>query len=63
LRPTGRARAIKITLGRRGETLPTNQQLVFPRSLACHDTSATMTCSQDFGIGSFTLARGHSRSS
>jgi hypothetical protein len=63
LRPTGRARAIRITLSRRGETLPTNQQLVFPQRLSCHDSNATMSCNQGFGFGSFTLAREHSRSS
>ena len=55
LRPSGRARAIKVNLRRRGETLPTNQQVVFPESLSCHDTRRSMTCNQDFGFGVFTL--------
>lgn len=55
LRPTGRAKSIRLTLRRRGETLPTNQQILFPGSLSCHDTSKTMTCNQDFGLGAFTL--------
>ncbi len=62
LGPTGKARAIRLRLLRRGQTLPTNQQLVFPRSLSCHDTNTTITCNQDFGLGFFKLARGHSRS-
>ena len=62
LRPSGKAKAIKLTLRRRGETLPTNQQLVFPQSLSCHDTGTTMTCNQDFGLGFFKLARKGSRS-
>jgi hypothetical protein len=56
LRPTGRAKAIKLTLKSRGETLPTSQQIVFPQSISCHDTKATMTCNQDFGLGEFRLA-------
>ena len=60
--PTGKAKAIRLTLHRRGETLPTNQQLVFPQSLSCHDTKTTMTCNQDFGTGFFKLARKGSRS-
>jgi hypothetical protein len=62
LRPSGQARRIRLTLERRGETLPTDQQLVFPHSLSCHDTFRTMTCNQDFGTGFFKLARGASRS-
>jgi hypothetical protein len=62
LRPSGKAKAIKLTLHRRGETLPTNQQLVFPGSLSCHDTRTTMTCNQDFGLGFFKLAPKGSRS-
>ena len=62
LRPTGKAKAIRLTLHRRGETLPTNQQLVFPQSLSCHDTKTTMTCNQDFGFGFFKLAVKGSRS-
>jgi hypothetical protein len=56
LRPTGRAKAIKLKLRRRGQTLPTNQQVVFPQSLSCHDTNTTMTCNQDYGLGEFKLA-------
>ena len=56
LRPTGRAQAIKLRLRSRGETLPTNQQIVFPQSLSCQDTKTTMTCNQDFGLGRFKLA-------
>ena len=41
LGPTGRAKAIKLRLTRRGQTLPTNQQVVFPESLSCHDTNTT----------------------
>jgi hypothetical protein len=63
LRPTGKAKAIRLTLRRRGETLPTDQQLVFPQSLSCHDTKTTMTCNQDFGFGFFKLAPKGSRSS
>jgi hypothetical protein len=56
LRPTGKAKAIKLRLARRGQRLPTNQQIVFPESLSCHDTKTTMTCNQDFGLGEFELA-------
>ena len=55
LRPTGRAKRIKLSLKRRGETLPTNQQVVFPESLSCQDTRTTMTCNQDYGLGEFKL--------
>ena len=62
LRPTGKAKAIKLKLRRRGQTLPTNQQVVFPQSLSCHDTNTTMTCNQNFGTGEFELSPsgGHS---
>jgi hypothetical protein len=63
LRPTGRAKAIRLRLARRGSALPRNQQLVFPASLSCRDTRRTMTCNQDFGRGAFTLAPGHSHGS
>jgi hypothetical protein len=63
LRPNGKARTIKLELARRGQTLPTDQQLVFPQSLSCHDTRTTMTCNQDFGFGAFKLAPGGSHSS
>jgi hypothetical protein len=56
LRPSGHAHAIHLNLKRRGETLPTNQQVVFPDSLSCRDTRTTMTCNQDFGFGEFKLA-------
>jgi hypothetical protein len=56
LRPSGHAHAIHLNLKRRGETLPSNQQVVFPDSLSCHDTRTTMTCNQDFGFGEFKLA-------
>jgi hypothetical protein len=56
LRPTGKAKAVKLKLTRRGETLPTSQQIVFPQSLSCHDTQTTITCNQDFGTGMFKLA-------
>jgi hypothetical protein len=62
LRPTGKAKAIHLSLGQRGETLPANQQIVFPQSLSCHDTKTTMTCNQDFGSGFFKLAKKGSRS-
>jgi hypothetical protein len=62
LRPSGKARAVKLKLKSRGETLPTNQQLVFPHSLSCHDTKTTMTCNQDFARGFFKLDPKGSRS-
>jgi hypothetical protein len=57
LKPTGKAKAIKLKLRQRGQTLPTSQQLVFPDSLSCQDTNTTMTCNQDYGLGEFKLAR------
>jgi hypothetical protein len=64
LGPSGKAKKIqlRLTLEQRVETLPTNQQLVFPQSLSCHDTKTTMTCNQDFGTGFFKLAKKGSRS-
>jgi hypothetical protein len=63
LRPSGKAKAAHhLSLSKRGETLPTAQQLVFLQSLSCHDSKTTMTCNQDFGLGFFTLARKGSRS-
>ena len=56
LRPTGRAKAIRLRLARRGQTLPRTQQIVFPGSLSCRDTRRTMICNQDFSTGAFTLA-------
>jgi hypothetical protein len=55
LDPTGKAKPISLNLKRRGETLPTDQQVVFPHSLSCQDTNTTMTCNQDFGFGEFKL--------
>ncbi len=55
LDPTGRAKPISLNLKRRGEALPTDQQVVFPHSLSCQDTDTTMTCNQDFGLGEFKL--------
>jgi hypothetical protein len=63
LRPTGHARKITFAPARRGLTLPPSQQLIFPQSLSCHDTKVTMTCNQDFGLGSFTLGPQHSHAS
>lgn len=62
LRPSGRAKAIKLRLARHGETLPTSQEILFTESLSCHDTRRTMTCNQDYGEGEFTLAPGKSHS-
>jgi hypothetical protein len=56
LRPSGHAKALRLALPARGRPLPLDQQLVFPQSLSCHDTRTTMTCNQDFGLGSFKLA-------
>ncbi len=55
LRPTGHAKRVHIALARRGETLPTNQIVVFTEDLSCQDTRTTMTCNQDEGIGEFKL--------
>lgn len=63
LAPSGHARKIAFAPAHRGVTLPLNQQLVFPRSLSCHDTKVTMSCNQDFGLGSFTLGPRHSHAS
>jgi hypothetical protein len=63
LRPSGRAKKIRLRLARPGETLPLDQQIVFPQSLSCHDTRRSMTCNQDFGSGAFTLAPQGSQSS
>jgi len=63
LRSTGKAKAIALKLATRGQTLPRNQQLVFPGSFSCRDTRRTMICNQDFLTGAFTLAAGHSHSS
>lgn len=60
LRPTGKAKSVHLSLKQRGETLPTDQQIVFPQSLSCRGTRTTMTCNQDYGLGEFTLVRGHS---
>lgn len=63
LRPSGKAKAISLTLASPGKTLPLSQQLVFPDSLSCRDTKRTMVCNQDFGSGAFTLAPGASHRS
>jgi hypothetical protein len=63
LRPTGKAKRVRLTLTRRGDTLPTSQQVVFPDSLSCRDTKTTMTCNQNFGTGAFTLSPKGSHSS
>ena len=63
LAPTGKAKAISLTLARPGKTLPLNQQIVFPGSLSCRDTKRTMVCNQNFGSGAFTLAPGASHRS
>jgi hypothetical protein len=62
LGPSGHAKAVRVKLTRRGETLPTNQMVVFPEKLSCQDTRTTMTCNQDEGFGEFKLAlhRSHS---
>jgi hypothetical protein len=56
LAPAGKARKVRASLPRRGETLPTVQQLVFPHGLSCQDTRMTITCNQDFASGAFKLA-------
>jgi hypothetical protein len=56
LRPTGKAKRVSLKLTRHGDTLPTNQTVVFLDSLSCQDTKTTMTCNQDFGSGAFTLS-------
>jgi hypothetical protein len=56
LRPTGHARAVHVKLTHRGETLPTNQMVVFPDELSCQDTKVAMTCNQDEGFGEFKLS-------
>ena len=56
LGPTGRAKSVGVRVARRGETLPTNQMVVFPDKLSCRDTKTTMTCNQDEGFGEFKLA-------
>lgn len=56
LHPTGKAKRVAVHLALRGETLPSSQEIVFPESLSCRDTSTTMTCNQDEGFGEFKLA-------
>lgn len=63
LRPAGNAKRVRLKLKLRGDTLPTNQQVVFPGSLSCHDSKTTITCNQDFGTGAFTLSLKGSHSS
>jgi hypothetical protein len=62
LRPAGKAKAVKLMLSRRGETLPPRTfgttspfSIVFPQKLSCTDTNTTMTCNQDEGFGFFKL--------
>jgi hypothetical protein len=62
LGPTGHAKAIRLSLPHRGQTLAPNQQLEFPGSFSCHDSYLTMTCNQNFLSGSFRLAPHGSRS-
>ncbi|MHB8234927.1 MAG: hypothetical protein ACYDHT_09775 [Solirubrobacteraceae bacterium] len=63
LKATGKAKSVRLTVGRPVHVLPLNQQIVFPNSLSCHDTKRSMTCNQDFGTGAFTLSpRGSHRS-
>jgi hypothetical protein len=62
LNPTGKAKSIHLHLTKRGEIQPTNQDIVFPESLSCHDTKTTITCNQDFGTGFFKLASKGSKS-
>ena len=63
LAPTGAAQRVSLALTRRGDTLPTNQNVEFPDSMSCHDTATTMTCNQNYGFGAFTLAPKGSTSS
>jgi hypothetical protein len=56
LRPTGKAKAVHVELTSRGETLPTNQIIVFPEELSCKDTKVAMTCNQDEGFGELKLS-------
>ena len=56
LRATGHAKSVAVRVARRGETLPTNQTVVFPEKLSCRDTPTTMICNQDEGFGEFKLA-------
>jgi hypothetical protein len=62
LHPTGKAKPVKIDLMHTGELLPMSQQIVFPQSLSCHDTSVSITCNQDEGTGSFTIGPKGSKS-
>jgi hypothetical protein len=55
LGPTGSAKAVHVKLTRRGETLPTNQMLVFPDEFSCQDTKVAVRCNQDEGTGEFKL--------
>jgi hypothetical protein len=58
LGPTGPAKTVHVKLTRSGETLPTNQMLVFPDEFSCQDTKVAMRCNQDEGSGEFKLPRG-----
>jgi hypothetical protein len=63
LHPKGKAQAVKQNLMHAGELLPTSQQIVFPKSLSCHDTKTSITCNQDDGTGAFTISAKGSHSS
>lgn len=56
LHPTGHAKAVSAAVSRRGETLPANQILTFPKKLSCQATKTAMTCNQDEGFGEFKLS-------
>ena len=63
LAAAGAAQRVTLDLTRRGDTLPTNQNVEFPDGMSCHDTATTMTCNQNHGFGAFTLAPKGSTSS
>jgi hypothetical protein len=56
LHPRGHAKAVRVALSRRGETLPANQILTFPEQLSCRASKTAMTCNQDEGFGEFKLS-------
>ncbi|HEY1833638.1 MAG TPA: hypothetical protein VGG08_04315 [Solirubrobacteraceae bacterium] len=63
LHPKGKAGAVKVNLMHAGELLPTSQQIVFPKSLSCHDSKSSITCNQDEGTGAFEISAKGSHSS
>ncbi|HEX4467549.1 MAG TPA: hypothetical protein VH025_10205 [Solirubrobacteraceae bacterium] len=63
LSPKGHAMKVVLHLSRSAETLPKQQQIVFPQSMSCSDMRTTMRCNQDFGSGAFVLVLGHSHAS